>query len=72
MFLHFTQIQDGRQEMAEKRFLVKNASRLCNYPAGQTFRQNRSISHSLQEKCIFEFYAGIQDGRQKWRENDSW
>ena len=36
----------------------------------QKFRQNRSSSHCFQNKRIFTFYAEIQDGRQKWREND--
>ena len=29
---------------------------------GQTFRQNRSISHHFQGKSIFAFYAEIQAG----------
>ena len=36
-------------KMVGKRFLVKNASRLCRYPAGQKFRQNRTILHRLQD-----------------------
>ena len=31
------------------------------------FRQNRSISHCFQDKCIFTFYAEIQNGRQNGR-----
>ena len=27
--------------------------------------QNRSISHRFQDKCVFAFYAEIQDGCQK-------
>ena len=34
--------------------------------------QNRSISHRFRDKCVFAFYAEIQDGRQKWRKNDFW
>ena len=30
------------------------------------------ISHRYQDKCIFTLYIEIQDGRQKWRENDFW
>ena len=27
-------------------------------------------SHHYRDKCVFAFYAEIQDGRQKWWEND--
>ena len=36
------------------------------------FFQNRSVSHRFQDKCLFAFYAEIQDGCQKWQENDFW
>ena len=26
----------------------------------------------LKDKCMFAFYVEIQDGHQKWRENDFW
>ena len=52
--------------MAGKRFLQK----LCRYPVSQTFRQSRSSSLHFQDKRVFAFYAEIQDGRQKWQEND--
>ena len=26
----------------------------------------------FRDKCVFEFYAEIQDGHQKWQENDFW
>ena len=55
-----------------KQFLRKIASRLCKYPAGQKFCRNRSISLRFRDKCVFAFKAEIQDGRQKWRENDFW
>ena len=32
--------------------------------------QNHSISHRFRDKRIFAFNAEIQDGHQKWREND--
>ena len=38
--------------------------------AGYKFHQNRSISNRFQDKCVFAFYAEIQDGRQKWQESD--
>ena len=47
-------------KVAGKRFLGKVASRLCRYYC---------ISPCFQDKCVLAFYAEIQDGRQKWREN---
>ena len=40
------------------------------YPVGQKFRRNRSILLRFRDKLVFAFNAEIQDGRQKWREND--
>ena len=53
-----------------KQFSWKVASRLSRYNAGQKFRQNRSISLCFPDKQVFAFNAEIQDGCQKWREND--
>ena len=39
---------------------------------GKKFRQNRSISHRFRDKCVYVFYAEIQDGHQKWQQNDFW
>ena len=39
---------------------------------GKNFGRNHSISHSYRDKCVFVFYAGIQDCGQKWWENDFW
>ena len=39
---------------------------------GQKFLRNRSISHRFQDKYVYVFYAEIQDGWQKWRENYFW
>ena len=39
---------------------------------GKKFQQNHSISHRFQDKCVYVFYVEIQDGCQKWRENDFW
>ena len=44
--------------------------RLCRHPKSQKFCRKHLISHHFRDKCIFEFYAEIQDGRQKWWEND--
>ena len=56
--------------MADKRFLQKVASRLHRHPVGQNFHQKRSTSLRYRDKRVFAFNAEIQDGRQKWREND--
>ena len=56
--------------MAGKRFLGQVASRLYIYPVGQKIRRNRSISYRFRDKCIFVFYAEIQDGCQKWWKSD--
>ena len=37
---------------------------------GKKFRPNCCISHRFPDKCVFTLYAEIQDGRQKWQEND--
>ena len=56
--------------MAGKRFLRKAVNGLCRYPDGQNFRRNRSVLFRYRDKRVFAFNAEIQDGRQKWREND--
>ena len=56
------EIQDGRQKCQEKGFLREVASRLCRYPAGQKFCQNRSISLCFRDKHVFALNAEIQDG----------
>ena len=56
-------IQDDRPKMAEELFLGKVASRLQK-PCG-----SKILSKSLY---LAPFYTEIQDGRQKWRENDFW
>ena len=43
-FLRFMQKFKMAAKVAGQRFLRKVASRLCRYPAGQKFHQNRSIS----------------------------
>ena len=63
-FCVFREIQDGCQKWREKQFLSKVASRLGS--AGQKFCRNRSISLHFRNKCVFAFYAEIQDDRQKY------
>ena len=53
-----------------KMILRKVARRLYIYPVGQKFRRNRSISLRFRDKLVFAFTAEIQDGHQKWWEND--
>ena len=57
-------------KLTGKMFLRKCASRLCRYSVGQNFCQKCSISHSLRDKCVFAFYAEIQDGRHKLQKNN--
>ena len=57
-------------KVAGKQFLGKVASRLWRYPAGQEFVKI-TLSRSISEiNAFFALYAEIQDGRQKWRENN--
>ena len=58
--------------MSGKQFLEKHTSRLCRYPPGQKFHQYCSILHRFRDECVFALYAEIQDGCQKWRENNFW
>ena len=53
-----------------KTLLGKVARRLCRYPLGQKFCRNRSISLCFRDKLIFAVKVEIQDGHQKWQEND--
>ena len=57
-------------KVAGKQFLQNVADRLHRYPADQKIRPNRSISLCFQDKHVFVFNAEIQDGHQKWRENN--
>ena len=65
----FLRFQYGRQKWRES-VLRKVANRLHRYPMGQKFHRNRSISHRFRDKCVFAFNAEIQDGHQKWWENN--
>ena len=71
-FLCLTQKFKIAFKSGRKTIFWKIASRLCRYPSGQKFRQNRSISLCFQDKQVFVFNTEIQDGRQKWQENDFW
>ena len=61
MFLPFTQKFKMAAKMAGKQFLgnvgVHSADTLC-------------VKNFVE--WVFVFYAEIQDGRQKWRENNFW
>ena len=39
---------------------------------GQKFHPYRSNLQRFRDKYIFAFYADIQDGCQKWQENNFW
>ena len=67
--MFYAEIQDGHRKWRENVVLQKVASRLCRYPVGQKFCRNHSISLRFRDKLVFAFYAEIQDGHQKWREN---
>ena len=54
----------------EKEFWEHLPIRLCIYPVGQIFCRNHSSSLCFQNKRVFAFYAEIQAGCQKWRENN--
>ena len=69
-FLRLTQKFKTAAKSGRKTIFWKIASRLCRYPVGQTFCRNRSISLRFQDKQVFVFNAEIQDGCQKWQEND--
>ena len=71
-FLHFTQKFKMAAKSGGKTNFVKIFSRPCRYPVGQKLRRNRSISLHFQDKRIFVFNTEIQDGCQKWLENDFW
>ena len=67
-FLEFhTEIQDGRQIWRENNCQV--ASRLCRYPMGQIFHQNRYILHRSLDKSILHLtqkfkMAAKNDGKR--------
>ena len=48
----------------------ESARRLYRHPVSQKFCRNRSISLRFRDKFVFAFNTEIQDGHQKWREND--
>ena len=71
VFLHFTQkFKMAAKNSRNRFFLEKVASRLYRYPGGKKFWRKRSIWHRFPDKCVFALYAEIQDGHQKWRENN--
>ena len=38
----------------------------------KNFMEIALSQHCFRDKCVFVFYTEIQDGRQKWRENNLW
>ena len=59
--------KNGRKQFLEKKSPVYSADTL-----EVKHFVKITISHRFQDKCIFAFYAEIQDGRQKWQENNFW
>ena len=51
---------------------TKNGHSINSLGGGQKFRQNHFISHHFLDKCTFAFYTEIEDGHQKWQENNFW
>ena len=45
---------------------------IVRYPSDKKFQRNRSISHRFRDQCTFAFDTEIEDGHQKWRENNFW
>ena len=68
--LRLTQKFKMASKSGRKTIFRKIASRLCRYAVGQKFRRNPSISLRFQNKQVFVFNTEIQDGHQKWRENN--
>ena len=65
------EIQDGCQKWQENDFCEKLAvDSAASYPVGQKFCRNRSISLHFRNKRVFAFNAEIQNGCQKYLEND--
>ena len=70
-FAFYAEIQDGHQKWRQNDFWEKSPfDSPDTLPGGKKFRPNRCISHRFPDECVFTFYAEIQDGRQKWQEND--
>ena len=71
-FLDFMQNFKMATKMMKKEFLAKSATSLCIYPVCQIFFKIALSSTVFQDKCILAFNAEIQDGHQKWLENNIW
>ena len=69
-FAFYAEIQDGHEKWRENHFWEKSPVDSPNTQAGQKFCQKGSISLCFRDKHIFTFNTEIQDGCQKWQEND--
>ena len=58
--------------MAGKQFSAKSGKCLSGCPEGIKIRRNHSLLRHFQDKYIFVSYAEIQNGRQKWCQNNFW
>ena len=66
----YAEIQDDRQKSRENDLWEMSSVDSAYTLEGQKFRRNCSILHRFRDKCINVFYTEIQDGCQKWRENN--
>ena len=71
--MFYAEIQDGHQEWRENDFWEKSpVDSADNLPGGKKFRPNHCISHRFPDKCVFTFYAEIQDASKNGTKNDFW
>ena len=71
-FASYTGIQAGRPKCQENDLWDKSPVHSGDTLWVKKIRRNRSVSHRFRDKCVFAFYAEIQDGCQKWWENNFW
>ena len=69
-FLHFTQKFKMAAKNGYKVIFVKCCQYPLQIPCGLKISSKSLYLEPFQYKCVFVFYAEIQDGRQKWRESD--
>ena len=70
--MFYTDIQDGHQKWRGNDLWEMSPVDSADTLEGQKFLRNCSILHPFRDKCIYVYYAEIQDGCQKWQENDFW
>ena len=58
--------------MEGKRCFAKSRQYTLYIPCGSKILSKSVYLAPFQDKCVFALYAEIQNGRQKWRENNFW